>query len=332
MIMTRTPFRLQLGGGSTDLPAYYQEYGGFIFSVAINLYLYIAVNRPPIDDLIRLKYSDSEEAGHVCQVKHHIARAALQRMGIGKMIEIASLADVPAGTGLGSSGGYLVGFLHALHALKGDTVSSQQLAEEAFDIAHHDLKLPDGKQDFYATALGDFSVLEIAQNGQVEWRHPVISQATREAFAKRLLLFYSGVSRLSENILNEQQNSVREGNETIIGLKHETKRIGREILASFEKGDLDQYGKLLHEHWELKKQMAVNMSSPFFDSIYNEARKKGALGGKIVGAGSGGFFMVFCQDGTQAEIRQLYQEANFREVPFKIDTSGTQVVLNHPRV
>lgn len=331
MIMTRTPFRLQLGGGSTDLPAYYQEYGGFIFSVAINLYLYVAVNRPPIDNLIRLKYSGSEEALHVCDVKHHIARAVLQRAGIGRMIEIASLADVPAGTGLGSSGGYMVGFLNALHTLKNEKITQPQLAEEAFDIAHNDLKLPDGKQDFYATAMGDFCVLEIAKDGKVGLTRPNISQATREEFERRLLLFYSGVSRLSENILNEQQASVREGNETIIELKHETKRIGRKISASFEKGDLDSYGNLLHQHWELKKRMAVNMTSPFFDSIYTQARKNGALGGKIVGAGGGGFFMVFCQEGAQEEIRKLYQEANFREVPFKIDTTGTQVVLNHSR-
>ena len=186
-----------------------------------------------------------------------------------------------------------VGFLNALHALKDEKITQLQLAEEAFDIAHNDLKLPDGKQDYYATAMGDFCVLEIAKDGIVDLVRPNISQETRSMFEKQLLLFYSGVSRLSENLLNEQQNSVREGNETIIELKHETKRIGREILSSFEKGDLDQYGNLLHQHWELKKRMAVNMTSPFFDSIYTHARKNGALGGKIVGAGGGGFFMVF---------------------------------------
>lgn len=329
--MTRTPFRLQLGGGSTDLPAYYKAHGGFIFSVAINLYLYVAVNRPPVDDLIRLKYKDSEEVSHVYELKHRIARAALERLGVGKMVEIASLADVPAGTGLGSSGGYLVGFLNALHTLKGENISPENLAEEAFDIAHNDLNLPDGKQDFYATAMGDFCALEISPDGKVETKRPNISQSTRDLFEKRLLLFYSGIKRMSEDILNEQQLSVREGNETVIELKHETKRIGREILSAFENGNLDQYGKLLHEHWELKKRMANGMTSPLFDALYKDSRKNGALGGKIVGAGGGGFFMVFCEDGAQAKIKNIYQEAGFREVSFKIDTTGTQVVLNHHR-
>lgn len=313
------------------MPAYYQEHGGFIFTVAINLYMYVSINRPPVDDLIRLKYKDSEEVPHVTQLKHNIARAALQRMGIGRSIEITSTADIPAGTGLGSSASYLVGLLNGLHALKGENVSPQELAEEAFNIAVKDLGLPDGKQDFYAAAFGDFCVLEIDKDGKVTVTKPVIDQATRDLFERRVLLFYSGTRRSSEGILSEQQSGIRAGSESMIFLKHETKRIGREILSAFEMGDVDLYGNLLHSHWETKKQMAANMSSPLFDALYERARRKGAMGGKIVGAGGGGFFMVCCEEGAQDMVREIYRDANFRDVPFKVDAVGSQVLLNCDR-
>lgn len=332
MILTRTPFRLQLGGGSTDLPAYYEAYGGFIFAAAINLYMYISVNRAPVDDLIRLKYSESEEVSNTTGIKNSFMRLALQYMGIGKMVEITSTADAPGGTGIGSSGSFLVGLLNALHVLKGENVSREQLAEEGFEIAVRHMRLPDGKQDFYAAALGDFCVLEIAKDGKVDFRRANVFQSTREEFEKRMLLFYSGIRRSSADILQEQQKKVREENEDAVALKHETKRVGREILAAFEKGDLDRYGNLLHEHWELKKKVSVNMSSLLFDNLYERARKKGALGGKIVGAGGGGFFMVFCEDGAQDAVRDIYKEANFREVPFKVEPNGTQILLNCPEI
>ncbi|MBI5401603.1 galactokinase [Candidatus Wolfebacteria bacterium] len=328
MILTRTPFRLQLGGGSTDLPAYYEAHGGFIFAAAINLYMYISVNRAPIDDLIRLKYSETEEVGSVSEIKNNFIRLALQHIGIGKRVEITSTADAPGGTGLGSSASFLVGLLNALHVLKGEKIAPEQLAEEGFEIAVRHLKLPDGKQDFYAAALGDFCVLEIVKDGKVDFRKANVSQKTREEFEKRMLLFYSGIKRSSVDILHEQQTRIREENDSAIELKHETKRIGREILSAFETDSLDKYGVLLHEHWGLKKKMSANMSSLLFDNLYERARKKGALGGKIVGAGGGGFFMVFCQDGAQDAVREIYQEANFKAVPFKVEAKGTQVLLN----
>jgi len=329
MIITRTPYRLQLGGGSTDLPAYYEKYGGFIFAATINLYLYISVNQPPIDNLIRLKYSESEEVGNVDEIKNSFIRSALQYTGIGKKIEITSTADIPAGTGLGSSGSFLVGLLNALHSLKGENASREQLAEEGFEIAARHLGLPDGKQDFYASAFGNFSVLEIAKDGKVTYRKASISPKTQAEFEKRMLLFYSGIKRSSVNILDEQQNKIREENEDAVELKHKTKNIGREILAAFEADNLNKYGGLLHEHWELKKKMSANMSSLLFNKLYEQARNNGALGGKIVGAGGGGFFMVFCQDGAQDNVRKIYQAANFTEVPFKIEPAGTQIILNH---
>lgn len=331
MILTRTPFRLPLGGGSTDLPAYYEKYGGFIFSVTINLYMYVGLNRPPIDDLIRLKYRESEEVRELKDLKHNLARAALQRTGIAKMVEINSAADTPDGTGLGSSASYLVGLLNALHALKDENMSRRQLAEEAFEIATKDLGLPDGKQDFYLASFGNFCVLDIAQDGNVTVRNANISRATQECFEKRTLLFYTGVRRSSVEILQEQQIGVRENKIDAIELKHQTKKIGQEILAAFEAGELDNFGRLLDAHWKIKKQMSAKMSNDNFDEIYTKVKNCGALGGKIVGAGGGGFFLVYCREGSETAVRNVFGEYGLREVPFRIDSAGTQILLNRSR-
>lgn len=328
MIITRTPFRLPLGGGSTDLPAYYQKYGGFIFSVAINLYMHLGFNRPPIDDLIRLKYRESEEVWELKHLKHNLARAALERAGINKMVEIASMADIPDGTGLGSSASYLVGFLNALHTLKGENVSRQELAEEAFQIATQDLGLPDGKQDFYLASFGNFCVLDIATDGTVTVSAADIKKETEEQFLKRALLFYTGLRRSSVDILKEQHVDIIKNKINAIELKHETKRIGQEILSVFQKGDLDQFGRLLDQHWEIKRKVSEKMSNGVIDEMYQKVKSGGALGGKLIGAGGGGFFLVFCRDGQQPAVRNILKEYNYREVPFQVDTLGTQVLLN----
>lgn len=328
MILSRTPFRLPLGGGSTDLPAYYREHGGFIFSVTINRYMYIGVLRPPIDDLIRIKYRQSEEVERLSDLNHNLARAALHRTGIGKMIEISSLADIPDGTGLGSSGSYLVGLLHVLHTLKGENVSRRQLAEEAFEIATADLGLPDGKQDFYAAAFGNFVVMDIKPDGSVDIGSANVSRATQEEFERRTLLFYTGVRRASSDVLAEQQLRVSERHARSIELKHATKEIGKNILAAFVRGDLDTFGRLMDEHWKLKREMSDKMSNPEFDALYEQAKKAGALGGKIVGAGGGGFFMVYCPEGTENAVRDLFTRQAMREIAFNVDAAGTQVLLN----
>lgn len=331
MILTRTPFRLPLGGGSTDLPAYYAQHGGFIFAVTINLYMYIGLNRPPADELIRLKYRESEEVERLVDLKHNLARAALQRTGLAKMMEIFSAADVNDGTGMGSSGSYLVGLLNALHTLKGENISRRQLAEEAFEIATEDLGLPDGKQDFYLASFGNFCVLDIGTDGGVTVTNANISRSIQQDFEKCTLLFYTGVRRSSVNILQEQQMNIRNNQERAIELKHQTKRIGQDILRAFETGRLDDFGNLLHEHWQAKRQMSTAMSQPLFDEIYEEARRRGALGGKIVGAGGGGFFMIHCRDGSETAIRNLFAGRGMREVPWRVDSAGTQILVNRPR-
>ncbi|TSC57524.1 MAG: hypothetical protein Greene041679_311 [Parcubacteria group bacterium Greene0416_79] len=331
MILTRTPLRLPLGGGSTDLPAYYEKYGGFIFSVAVNLYMYIGVNRPPLDDLIRLKYRESEEVASLKEVRHDLARAALMRTGIDKMIEISSQADISDGTGMGSSAAYLVGLLNALHTMKGESLSRRHIAEEAYSIATEDLKFPDGKQDFYLASFGNFCVLDIAQNGSVTVINANISKTVQDDFERRCLLFYTGIRRRSEEILRELQHNVRQNNENALNLKHETKRIGKTIFNAFEAGRLDDFGGLLDEHWHIKRKMSAKISSELFDTIYEKARSAGALGGKIVGAGGGGFFLIYCKEGTQESVRGLFAEQGMREVKFSVDFAGTQVLVNKPR-
>lgn len=331
MILTRTPFRLPLGGGSTDLPAYFEKHGGFIFAVSINLYMYIGIIRPPADDLIRVKYRESEEVANLDELKHNLARAALKHTGIDRMIEISSKADVSDGTGMGSSASYLVGLLSALHTLKGENVSRRQLAEEAYEIATVDLKLPDGKQDFYLASFGNFCVLDIAKNGSVTVSNADISKGVQNEFEKRTLLFYTGVRRPSAELLKEQERHLRAGKKGALKLKHETKRIGKAILEIFESGKLDTFGDLLDHHWNLKRKMSAKMSTGAFDALYERAKKAGALGGKIVGAGGGGFFMVFCKDGKQNSVRKVFNKEGMREVPFSVDSTGTQVLVNKPR-
>lgn len=331
MILTRTPFRLPLGGGSTDLPAYYEMHGGMIFSVSINLYMYLGINRPPADDLIRLKYRESEEVERLSDVRHHIAQAALRRTGVDHQVEITSMADVSDGTGLGSSATYLVGLLNALHTLKGENVSRRQLAEEAFDIARNDLHLPDGVQDFYLASFGNFVVLDIDHSGSVDVKQARVSRATQERFEQTVLLFYTGVRRSSTELLQEQKSKLQEHEWDAVQRKHEIKRIGKEILANFESGDLDQFGRLMDEHWRVKKGMSKKMSSDAFDDLYEKIKKEGALGGKIVGAGGGGFFLVYAPREAQPGVRRLFHERSMREVAWRVDASGTHVLVHRPR-
>src|SRR3989338_4990914 len=232
--------------------------------------MYIAVNRPPSDQLIRLKYRQSEEAEKLDDIKHPLVRMALKRSGIDKMIEISSMSDVSDGTGMGSSGSYLVGLLNALHVLKGENMSRRHLAEEAFEIATRDLGLPDGKQDFYLASFGNFCVLDIDTSGAVTVSNADISIATQREFERRALLFYTGVRRSSEDILKEQQTDIRENKESALELKHQTKKIGQNIFNVFEAGKLDEFGSLMDEHWHIKKKMSAKISNDEFDEIYEK--------------------------------------------------------------
>jgi len=326
MIITRTPFRITLGGGGTDLPSYYSKYGGFIFAAGINKYMYIDVNRP-FDELIRVKYSKSEKVKNTDEVKHDIAREAMKMLGIERAIEIVSIADLPAGTGLGSSSCYAVGILNALHAFKRKYISLYDLAEEACKLEIDILKAPVGKQDQYMAAFGGLTILNIGKDGRVKVREAQITNSTIEDLNRNLLMFYTNISRSAYKILSEQCKGAREEKKNVVDNMHYIKEIGYKILEAVESGNLTDVGLLFDKHWQYKKKISSKMSNSRFDEIYEIAKNNGALGGKICGAGGGGFFMFYVENNHGKFIKKM-QELNLRPMKYRFDFEGTKVLVN----
>jgi len=327
MIITRTPYRVTLGGGGTDLPSYYSKYGGFIFSAGIDKYMFINVNRPPVDDLIRVKYSVSETATHLNEVKHDLAREILRFTGLEKGIEVTSVGDLPAQTGLGSSSSYAVGVLHALHTLKREYVPLAQLAEEDFKIEAEILGRPIGKQDPYLAAFGGLTVLDIAKDGKVKVRKANVSMEVADELNRNLLIFFTGKTRSADEILSEQTKSVKEEKKEVVDSMNYIKELGYEILEAAEEGNIDEIGKKFHAHWQHKKKISTKMSNPEFDKIYDAALAHGALGGKISGAGGGGFF-TFYVPGDQGDFRATMKGFGLREMRYHFDFGGTKVLVD----
>ncbi len=318
--LVRVPFRISLGGGSTDLPSYYEKHGGFIFSVAINLYMDVFLKATRSDDHIHVHYRTFESVPRVEDVQHDLARQALKMSNVKNRVAISFKADTPAGTGLGSSGACAVALLKGLHTFKtGKDLSNIRAAEDAF-ILTQALGLPDGVQDPYACALGGFVRLDIAKNGTIKATHPAISPATTKKFFDNTLFFYTGINRYSAPILAAQDK------QRVLELKHLTKDIGLKVFDAFRAGKLDTFGELMNEHWQVKKRMSGNMSSTQLDDIYAAAKKAGALGGKLIGAGGGGYFMFYSpSEPVKKRVRQTLKRAGMREMPFTIDTKGARV-------
>jgi len=327
MIITRTPFRLTLGGGGTDLPSFYQQHGGFILAVAIDKYMYLNVNTPIIDDLVRVRYTKSELVQHVDQVEHTLAREALRSFGISKGIEVVSMADIPAGTGLGSSSCYLVGLLKGLHTLTEVQIGAQELAEEACHIELDLLKKPIGKQDQYMAAFGGLTTLDIARDGSVKVHRLRVSREILESLESNILLFYTGQMRDATQILQQQDSASKEKDTTVVGSLREILDIGREIAVAIEKGNLRQFGLLMDQHWQSKKRLARDVSNPQIDQWYETAKRNGAIGGKISGAGGGGFLMLYCEEG-KPQLRDALRRAGLRELNFRFEFEGSKVVFD----
>ena len=327
MIIIRTPFRITLGGGGTDLPSYYSKFGGFIFSFTLNKYMFINVNRPSVDQLIRVKYSESETVENVTDLNHEIARACLVKLGITKNIEISSMADLPAGSGLGSSSTYTVGLLNALHCLKRDHVSIKELAEEACEIEMDILSKPMGKQDQYLAAYGGFLVMEIARDGHVEVTNAKIDISTLNDLKRNLLVFYTGKQRSNKKILEEQDKAITNKKEDVLNSLHYIKESGYKILEIVESGNITELGKMFDEHWMYKKKLAKGITNPEFDNIYEVAKKNGVIGGKITGAGGGGFFTFYCEE-NQSRLRKIMKKMGLRELRYDFDFEGTKVIAN----
>ena len=327
MIITRTPFRITLGGGGTDLASYYEKHGGFIFAAGLDKYMFIDSNRSVADDLIRVKYTKSETVEHIHQLQHDLAREVFRFTGVENNIEISSLADIPAGTGLGSSSCYAVGLLHAIHTLKRDYVPLAQLAEEDYHIEAQILKRPIGKQDPYLAAFGGLTVLDIAKNGSVKVRAAKVSLEIADELNRNMLIFFTGKTRSADQILREQEKAVKEDKKNVVDSMHYIKDLGYQILEAVESGNLDDVGKKFHEHWQYKKQISSLMSNAHFDEIYDAALESGALGGKISGAGGGGFFTFYVPQ-KQKEFRVRMRELNLREMRYHFDLEGTKVLTD----
>jgi len=327
MIITRTPFRITLGGGGTDLPSYYEKYSGFIFSAGLDKYMFVDSNRSVADDLIRVKYSKSETVESVDELQHDIAREILRITGVEKNIEISSLADIPAGTGLGSSSCYAVGLLHAIHTMKREYVPLAQLAEMDFHIEANVLKRPIGKQDPYMAAFGGLTVLEIAKDGTVKVRKANVSYEVADELNKNMLIFFTGKTRSADEILREQEKGAKEEKASVVDSMHYIKDIGHQILEAVESGNIDVVGQKFHKHWQYKKKISSKMSNPEFDRIYDAARESGALGGKISGAGGGGFFTFYVPDNQRA-FREKMREMGLREMRYHFDFEGSKVLTD----
>ena len=327
MIVTRTPFRLTLGGGGTDLPSFYREHGGFIFAAAIDKYMFLNVNTPIVDDKIRVRYSESEMVDHVDEVKHTLAREALRHIGVTNGIEIVSIADIPAGTGLGSSSSYLVGLLNALHALFQDQAIPQKLAEEACHIELEVLKKPIGKQDQYMAAFGGLTTLDIKPDGHVCVTRLELDVDLVEALEHNILMFYTNEMRDATAILKKQDEATRAKDRSVVNSLCEIKEIGLEIRDAISKGNLRRFGELLDVHWQSKKRLSEGISNPQIDAWYELAKQNGAIGGKISGAGGGGFLMLYCEE-NKTTLRMAMREAGLRELKFRFDFEGSKVVFD----
>ena len=327
MIVTRAPFRIPLGGGGTDLPSYYSKYGGKLISVAIDKYLVTTVNHPVTDNLIRLKYSHSETVESVGEIKHDLIKEALKLTGITQGVELSFIADIPAGTGMGTSGSFLVSMLKALHAFKKEEVTAKHNAEEACDIEINKLKNPVGKQDQYIAAIGGITQLIIDKKGRVEVEKPIITPETIEDLEDSLLLFYTGIQRSSRSILKSQNSSTQKGNKKVLDSLHYIKEIGEEITKSLKIGNIDSFGKLLNTHWEYKLKLSGKISNGDINRWYEKGISAGALGGKLIGAGGGGF-LLFCCPGDKRNLRKAMQEEGLNEMFFHFDFDGVKLVAN----
>lgn len=319
VLFTRAPLRISLGGGGTDLPSYYGDFGGFLVAGAINKYVYI-LTHTVFQRRYRLKYSEFEEVDDPREIRHPLLREVLLRHWSGPPLEIASIADVPAGTGLGSSGSYTVALLKALAMARSVSTTPSSLAEDACEIEIEILGEPVGKQDQYAAAHGGICAYTFQSDGQVEVRPLSLSQSTLDQLRGNMLLFFTGEARSASKLLDHQDSRTQGSDPAMVENLHRTKEIGRESAGLLEAGDLEGYGALMHEHWENKRRRSPGMSSDRADELYTLARRSGALGGKLVGAGGGGFLLVYAP--RPDDTRQAMGAAGARELPFEFDFSG----------
>lgn len=326
MIISRSPLRISLGGGGTDLASYYKEHGGFLLAAAIDKYVYVTINRPFVEGIF-LKYSAIESVKDVTDVRHKIIKEALLLEGLkSPQIEITTLADIPAGTGLGSSGSFTTALLKALYAYRKRHIHQEELAELACDIEIEMLGEPIGKQDQYAAAFGGITSFTFNKSGKVIATPLKISMDTLFDLEDNLLLFFTGYSRSAGGILKDQKSRTQSNDPQMLANLHYVKELGYRSLDALESGDTFKFGELMHEHWENKKLRSGGMSNSKIDAWYQLAKDNGAIGGKLVGAGGGGFLMFMAKDRNQ--LRKAMTGAGLEEVRFKFDFEGTKIMIS----
>ena len=325
MIITRSPLRITLGGGGTDLPSYYLQHEGFLIAAAIDRYIYITIHQTFIEELI-VKYSKLERVMTLDELEHPIVREALKLVGQSPTgLEITSMADIPAGTGLGSSGSFTTALLKALHALGRNLIHPRELAEQACHIEIDLLKEPIGKQDQYIAAYGGVTCFNFRKDGSVDAAPLKIDEETKHNLEDSLVMFFTGYSRKAGSILKEQDDKTKKADSDMVQNLHFVKDLGLRSQKALESGDLDGFGKLMDEHWQHKKRRSGGMSNPKIDEWYELAMKSGASGGKVIGAGGGGFLLFHARDKTK--LRHAMIGAGMREVRFRFDYEGTKIVV-----
>jgi D-glycero-alpha-D-manno-heptose-7-phosphate kinase len=329
MIVSRTPFRVTLGGGGTDLPSFYEKHGGFILATGIDKYMYVILNVPNADRLVRLHYTKSETVPSVDQLQHDLAREALRAHGISDAIEIASVADLPAGTGLGSSSCYLVGLLSAIRAYLIRPVPLATLAEEACRIELDLLQKPIGKQDQYMAAFGGLTRLDIDRSGAVKVTPLSIPAYSIADFTSKTHLYYTNTQRDATEILAHQSRKMREEDGGAVeNSLLRIRDIGYEIAEAIQAGNFDRFGELMHQHWLAKRQLSDKISVPPVERLYEHLREEyGVLGGKVAGAGGGGFLMVYCpQDGKR--LTEFMRTQGMSRLHYATEFEGSKIIAN----
>lgn len=325
MIITRSPLRISLGGGGTDLPSYYREHGGFLIAGAIDKYVYITLHQTFVEELI-VKYSKLERVARVEDLQHPIIREAMLLVGVAAPgLELASMADIPAGTGLGSSGSFTTALLKALHAHKKNLIHPAELAEEACHIELERLGEPIGKQDQYIAAYGGLTCFRFEPDGRVRAWPLKVSEETLYNLEDNLLLFFTGYSRSASTILKEQNDKSKAADPGMTGNLHFVKELGWQSQRALEAGNLEEFARLMDVHWQRKKERSGGMSNPRINAWYDHAMSHGALGGKLIGAGGGGFLMFYAVDKTR--LRHALREQGLTEVRFRFDFEGTKTIV-----
>ena len=327
MIVSRAPVRFSLGGGGTDLPSYSRAHGGFLVAAAVDKYVHVCVARR-FQPTIRLAYSETEIVDSVSQIKHRIFKAALEMTAIDNHLELHSLADVPSNTGLGSSSSFTVALLNGLHAYKREYVPAAQLAREACEIEIDVLKEPIGKQDQYISAYGGISAMTFHPDGAVDVERLPIKNEVIDELESNLLIFYSGVERAASAVLAQQAKTITSNADAAVERMHRIKALGHDTRRILLDGAVDNYGEMLHEHWTNKRKLASNMTDGTIDEHYDAARKAGAIGGKLMGAGGGGFFMFYVRAGERRRVHEVLAKRGLRPMRFRFDFDGARIAAS----